>query len=138
MSFTPIEGETGTGEQTPDESATPGVRRLLYRAASGLVSGVLDRLPGPFPRGESGDVTDDHPGQDPPRRETTIQPSGQARLEGEREEAQLVADTPPDPPVVVNQETPVEATVDDDTLRLHQPDSTEAYITSDVYRRIER
>jgi hypothetical protein len=131
-----VEGEDGEPRDTPEERDTPGVRWRLYRAVAGVLSGLASRLWTHF--GGTGDPG----GGDCGRQRTTENPtairtSGQARLESGPEESRGDEDRP-ELPVVAGEQQSVEATVQGDTLRIHRPDSVEAYIESDVYERVER
>jgi hypothetical protein len=136
MSLTPVEGDNGGQRDAPDEPDTPGLRRRLRRAVAGILSDLAGRLS--VPLGGS----DESGWADSGRRQTTgsttaIRTGGQARLESGRERGGN-DEHRTELPVLAGEEQSVEATVEGDTLRIHRPDSGEAYIESDVYERVER
>jgi len=146
MGLTPIEDRSDAGDGTPRGDDTRGVRQRLRAAVSHLVGDVLGRISALLPASEDdrgavspnrgrGDRSTRNDGIQ--REEAAIRPSGQARLESGRGKQQLPARRTDKTPVH-RRKLQAEARRRGDTLRVYDPDREDAYITSDVYERVER
>lgn len=146
MGLTPIEDGSDAGEEGARGEGALGVRQRLRAAVSRLFGGVRDRVrallsPGEddlsavSTRRERGDRSAGRSGIQ--REEAAIRPSGQARLESGHGNQQLPARRTDGAPVH-RRELRVEARLRGGTLRVYDPDRENAYITSDVYKRVER
>jgi hypothetical protein len=146
MGLTPIEGGSDAGDGTPRGEDARDVQQRLRAAVSHLVGGVFERVSVLLPSGKDdrGAVPPNRGSRDRParrdgiqREEAVIRPSGQARLESGRGKQQLPARRTDGTPAH-RRELRAEARLGGDTLRVYDPDSEDAYITSDIYERIER
>lgn len=146
MGLTPIEDRSDAGDERPRRENARGVRQRLRAAASYLLGGVLGRVrtllsPGEDDRGVDspkrgrGDRT--ARGSGIQREEAAIRPSGQVRLESGHSKQQLPARRTDGTPVH-RRELQIEARLRGGTLRVYDPDCEDAYITSNIYKRVER
>lgn len=138
MGLTPIEDHNDGGEQSADSETPPGVFQQVRTALSGLVGRVADGLWGLL--GSPNGRGFDHRSDGRSEREhvsdaTAIKPGGQARLESGTDTRQ---EQPTEATPAHRRELDVEGRLQDGTLRVYDPDSQDAYVSSDVYERIER
>ena len=145
MGLTPIESRSDEESEPRGGQDSPGVRQRVWRTVARLVADALDGLGALlFPATGQSDYTvrgkrDRRPQQKRKSRErreaTAIRRSGQARLEsGAGQSRESIADDEP----AHRRDLRIEAQVRGDTLRVYDPDSDDAYITSDSYERVER
>ncbi|MEF8979558.1 MAG: hypothetical protein V5A39_11920 [Haloarculaceae archaeon] len=134
MSLSPIErqGESGAGAR---DGRGRGVREWLAR----LVSRVADRVRGCLTN--AAQKADDSAGTQPDSgheaAELRPRQRDRATLESGPEVRQLPATASAELPAGPDHWGATEATLEGDSLRIHRPDSREAYIVSDVYERVE-
>ena len=131
MSLSPIErqGEPDAGDRCGRSRGVGGrlarlVSRLVDRARGWLTSAAAD--------GPAGTRSDRSPGRaETQRRDRASHESGPT---GRKLPATPSAELPARP----DHEDAIEATLEGDSLRIHQPGNREAYIVSDVHERVER
>ncbi len=134
MSLSPIErqGESGAGAR---DGRGRGVREWLAR----LVSRVADRVRGCLTN--AAQKADDSAGTQPDSgheaAELRPRQRDRATLESGPKVHQLPATPSAELPTRPDPEAAIEATLEGDRLRIHQPGKREAYIVSDVYERVE-
>ncbi len=136
MGHTLIE-DRGDGGSNPSRGRDGrGVRQRLLGAVSVLAARLLGAVAGVFvPPGRRAHATPQHDGdteRDQPRGAVAIRPSGQARLESGP------AGPRPDRSTGRGEEPEIAARVRGERLRVYDTDNDEAYVTSDVYERVER
>jgi hypothetical protein len=135
MSLSPIErqGESGAGAR---DGRGRGVREWLAR----LVSRVADRVRGCLTNAATDDgvaPASTHSDRSQETGNTQSPQGGRASLESGPTGRQLPATPSAELPTRPDHEAVIEATLEGDRLRIHQPGKREAYIVSDVYERVE-
>lgn len=134
MGLTPIEDREESRDRGPTADGPSGVRPRLRALATRLVDAVWDTIGGLLPgRGTSGGDATRGGGADGNCR--AIRTSGERQLEGRRRRQ-----TPQLPRGRNDAQTGEQwhATMVGDRLRIQDSDRPDAYISSDVYERVER
>jgi len=130
MSITPIEEGGDHGHDEPSEaSQSSGVRNVVGAVLAGFKRAgrrFVARLRDPF--GVA-------PGAGYARRGSQLRVSGQRRLTAARESG---TENGRDEPRALPDGTTAEAEKEDDSLRVYDPDRSEAYISSDTWETVER
>lgn len=136
MGPTLTEGRTDEGSDPSRERDGQGVRQRLVGAVTLLAARLLSAVAGAFRPAEQGAREKQRSGGgtkgDQSREAVAIRPSGQARLESGPAGPRSARTTDHE------NEPQIAARVRGDRLRIYDTEEDDAYITSDIYERVER